>query len=144
MREAKAAADAEILRTKQALTEAEQRRQEAVRQSEAEAHRSSVKLAQASRSLKAARQETADAHKAAKVRLMLTLLPWHVCSVSVHSAQGLGENGLSTKVASCKMELDCICSRKTCVASHASFSWVRVLAGVQLISSVFMCFVTEE
>lgn len=71
MREAKAAADAEALKAKQALTEAEQQLHEAVRQSEAEGHRSNVKLAQASRSLKAARQETADARKDAKVRSTL-------------------------------------------------------------------------
>ena len=69
LREAKAAADAEALKAKQALTEAEQHRQEVVRQCEAERHRSGVKLVQAVRNLKAAKQETADARQEAKVRL---------------------------------------------------------------------------
>ena len=69
LREAKAAADAEALKAKQALTEAEQQRQEAVRQCEAEGHRNGVKLVQAGRNLKAAKQEAADARKEAKVRL---------------------------------------------------------------------------
>lgn len=68
LREAKAAADAEVLKAKQALAEADHQCQEAVRQSEAEGHRNSVKLAQASRSLKSAKQEAADARKEAKVR----------------------------------------------------------------------------
>lgn len=67
LREAKAAADADVARAKQALTNAEQQQHEAVRQCEAEGHRSSVKIAQAGRSLKAAKQETLDAQKQAKV-----------------------------------------------------------------------------
>lgn len=74
LREAKAAADAEALKAKQAFTEAEQQRQEAVRQCEAEGHRNGVKLVQASRSLKAAKQEAADARKAAKVTLQLAAM----------------------------------------------------------------------
>ena len=71
LREAKAAADADALHAKQAITQAEQQRQEAVRQCEAEGHRNGVKLVQAGRSLKAAKQEAADARKAAKVSLQL-------------------------------------------------------------------------
>ena len=67
LREAKAAADAEALKAKQALTEAEQQRQEAGRQCEAEGHRSGVRLVQAGKTLKAAKQEAADARKEAKV-----------------------------------------------------------------------------
>lgn len=67
LREGRAVADAELLKAKQALADAEQQRLEAVRQCEAEGHRSGVKLAQASRSLKAAKQETAEACKQAKV-----------------------------------------------------------------------------
>lgn len=69
LREAKAAADGEALKAKLAVTEAEQQRQEAVRQCEAEGHRSGVKLVQAGRSLKAAKQEAADAREEVKVRL---------------------------------------------------------------------------
>ncbi len=67
LREAKAAADSDLLKLKQSLADAEQQRHEAVRQCEAEGHRSAVKLAQAGRSLKAARQESAEAQKQAKV-----------------------------------------------------------------------------
>ena len=56
-----------MARAKQALTNAEQQQHEAVRQCEAEGHRSNVKIAQAGRSLKAAKQETLDAQKQAKV-----------------------------------------------------------------------------
>ncbi|KAA6416644.1 MAG: hypothetical protein FRX49_13380 [Trebouxia sp. A1-2] len=66
LREAKAAADSDLLKLKQSLADAEQQRHEAVRQCEAEGHRSAVKLAQAGRSLKAARQEAAEAQKQAK------------------------------------------------------------------------------
>ncbi len=69
LREAKAAAEADLLKLKQSLADAEQQRHEAVRQCEAEGHRSAVKLAQAGRSLKAARQEAAEAQKQAKVHL---------------------------------------------------------------------------
>ena len=69
LREAKAAADGEALKAKQAVTEAEQQRQEAVRQCEAEGHRNGVKLVQAGRNLKTAKQEAADAREEAKVWL---------------------------------------------------------------------------
>ena len=71
LREAKAAADAEMLKAKQALAAAEQQRQETVRQCEADGHRGGVKVAQAGRALKAAKQEAADAHKEAKVSCKL-------------------------------------------------------------------------
>jgi len=67
LREAKAAADSDLLKLEQSLADAEQQRHEAVRQCEAEGHRSAVKLAQAGRSLKAAKQEAAEAQKQAKV-----------------------------------------------------------------------------
>ena len=69
LREAKAAADSDLLKLKQSLADAEQQRHHAVRQCEAEGHRSVVKLAQAGRSLKAARQEVAEAQRQAKVYL---------------------------------------------------------------------------
>ena len=69
LREAKAAADSDLLKLKQSLADAEHQWHEAVRQCEAEGHRSAVKLAQAGRSLKAARQEAAEAQKQAKVHL---------------------------------------------------------------------------
>ena len=68
LRESKAAAEADLLKLKQSLADAEQQQHEAVRQCEAEGHRSAVKLAQAGRSLKAARQEAAEAQKQAKVK----------------------------------------------------------------------------
>ena len=67
LREAKAAADSDLLKLEQSLADAEQQQHEAVRQCEAEGHRSTVKLAQAGRSLKAARQEAAEAQQQAKV-----------------------------------------------------------------------------
>lgn len=67
LRESKTAAEADLLKLKQSLTDAEQQQHEAVRQCEAEGHRSAVKLAQAGRSLKAARQEAAEAQRQAKV-----------------------------------------------------------------------------
>ncbi|KAL0055118.1 hypothetical protein WJX82_007299 [Trebouxia sp. C0006] len=66
LRESKTAAEADLLKLKQSLTDAEQQQHEAVRQCEAEGHRSTVKLAQAGRSLKAARQEAAEAQQQAK------------------------------------------------------------------------------
>ena len=68
VREAKAAADSDLLKLKQSLADAEQQRHEAVHQCEAEGHRSTVKLAQAGRSLKAARQEASEAQRQAKVK----------------------------------------------------------------------------
>lgn len=67
VRAAKASADADVMKLKQALTEAEQQRLEAVRQCEAEGHRSAVKIAQAGRNLKSAKQEAAEAQKQAEV-----------------------------------------------------------------------------
>ena len=69
LREAKSVADAEMPKSRQALADTEQQRLEAVRQCEAESHRSSVKMAQAGRSLKAAKQEAAEAQQQAKVSL---------------------------------------------------------------------------
>ena len=67
LRVARASTDADTVKLKQALAEAEQQRLEAVRQCEAEGHRSAVKIAQAGRNLKAAKQEAAEAQKQAEV-----------------------------------------------------------------------------
>ena len=82
-REAQTAAQADIVKLKHALAEAEQQMQEAVRQCEAEAHRNAVKLAQAGRNLKAAKNETADAQKQAKVTS--SLLACQACFIVMSS-----------------------------------------------------------
>ena len=71
IREAQTAVQTENTKLKNALAEAEQQRQEAVRQCEAEAHRNAVKLAQTGRNLKAAKNEAAEAQKQATARLSL-------------------------------------------------------------------------
>lgn len=63
LREAKATAEADLAKAKHAAANAEQQRQEAVKQGEADAHRATVKLTQASKSCRTARQEAADTQK---------------------------------------------------------------------------------
>ncbi|DBA88771.1 TPA: hypothetical protein ACH3X1_004188 [Trebouxia sp. C0004] len=102
LREAKAAADSDLLKLKQSLADAEQQRHEAVRQCEAEGHRNAVKLAQAGRSLKAAKQEAAEAQKQAKVAREESGLAQAQLDQTCGQVRGLHEElqALKTRLAS--------------------------------------------
>lgn len=67
-RECKAAFEADLAKAKQTVATAEQLRHEAAKQAEAEAHRATLKLGQASKGCKAAKQEASDAQKHMQAR----------------------------------------------------------------------------
>ena len=63
VREAKATAEADLAKAQQAVATAEQQRQEQAKHAEADAHRAAVKLTQANKTCRAAKQEASDAHR---------------------------------------------------------------------------------
>lgn len=67
LREARATAETDLVKVKQAVATAEQQRQEVTKQAECDAHRAAIKLTQANKSCKAAKQEASDAHKRVEV-----------------------------------------------------------------------------